>query len=124
MVKLRSTNPVLNVCHAVSLVVWGGVETRLIEYLHYQSNPRLKHFVVALKASEELIAAVRETRTLLYAPTRAHRYDPRVFWDVQRWLRQHDIHVLHSRNRMAAWRRGWPVCRYELPVNMAPFVTR
>lgn len=88
----------INVCHVSTLTRWGGVETRLIEYLSQTRDRRLRHFVIATSARKALVSEIESLGVPVFIPRRRVRFDPTAIAQMAAWMRRHLVDVVHSRN--------------------------
>ena len=67
-------NNTINVCHISTLTRWGGVESRLVEYLSNRDDKKLRHFVVATSAIDEIVEEISLDETRLFVKLVMNNY--------------------------------------------------
>jgi glycosyltransferase involved in cell wall biosynthesis len=109
----------LHVCHITNLKSWSGVPTRLLEYLQHRQSDTLRHFVISTSGRQEIIDTVRDMGIPIYVPPRSFSLDPRAIWHIARWLRQHQIDIIHSRGSPGNCWGGLAARLVQTPVKIA-----
>lgn len=106
----------INVCHVSTLTRWGGVESRLVEYLTHRKDQRLRHFAIATSAIDEVVQEMRKVGVPVFIPQRRFHYDPTAIWQMARWMRAQRIDIVHTRNCMANCWGGLATVLARVPV--------
>lgn len=106
----------INVCHVSTLTRWGGVESRLVEYLAHSKDRRLRHCVIATSAIDEIVQEICKVGVPVFIPQRRFHYDPTAMWQMVRWMRTQRIDIVHTRNCVANCWGGLAAVLARVPV--------
>lgn len=90
------------VCHISTLTALGGVERLVSDLLLADSdNSAIKHYLMTSSSDPTLLAPLLAAGVTHFEPTRRRRFDPSALWQMARWLRKHQIEVVHCYNAFA-----------------------
>lgn len=92
------------VCHFYPLLRWGGVERVLLDLLLHVKQEPIHHVLITTSCKPEIAEVIYQTNVLRYQPAGIFHHDPSKFVQMARWMRKHNVQVVHSRNAFAnAW---------------------
>jgi len=89
------------VCHVAAMDNWGGVERMLVDVLTCAKNQSLEHLLMCISSKPDIVEPIISQSIPFFQPDFSFRYDPRRIVQMSRWLREHNVQLVHSYNAYA-----------------------
>jgi glycosyltransferase involved in cell wall biosynthesis len=89
------------VCHVAAMDNWGGVERMLVDVLTCVKSQSLQHLLMCTSSKPDIVEPIISQSIPFFQPDCFSRYDPRIIVQMSKWLREHNVQLVHSYNAYA-----------------------